>query len=221
MDYNFLHTVIDALESYEKESKTEVNLTDFGLFLLQKTGQKEAQIKPQATPPQAMPPQAMPPQGDTPAQVTQLIALMYKYLKFYLRKIFAPTPLVVPDDFGFLATLFMEGDLLKHELIAKNTLEFSSGVEIIKRLEKRKLLISKPDKNDRRARRVAITAAGQACMLAILPQMSRVGRLAMGQLTADEQTQLLAILRKLNDFHAPIFEGEKQSAPELIFEKYL
>lgn len=214
MDYNFLHTVISALEIYEKKSQSELNLTDFGLFLLQKTEEnkeKEVQIKAQA----------MPPQGDTPAQVTQLIALMYKYLKFYLRKTFAPTPLVVPDDFGFLATLFMEGDLLKHELIAKNTLEFSSGVEIIKRLEKRKLLISKPDKNDRRARRVAITAAGRACMLAILPQMSRVGRLAMGQLTADEQTQLLAILRKLNDFHAPIFESEKQQQAEQIFEKYL
>lgn len=214
MNYNFLHTVINALESYEKESKTELNLTDFGLFLLQKS--EATKVKEELTTIKAMPPQ-----GDKPAQATQLIALMYKYLKFYLRKIFAPTPLVVPDDFGFLATLFMEGDLLKHELIAKNTLEFSSGVEIIKRLEKRKLLISKPDKNDRRARRVAITDAGRACLLAILPQMSRVGRLAMGQLTDDEQAQLLSLLRKLNDFHAPIFEAEKQQEAEQIFEKYL
>jgi MarR family transcriptional regulator, lower aerobic nicotinate degradation pathway regulator len=213
MKYELLQQLLHALEEYESQpNQTGSNqLADFAQWL-------SAKHKTAPAPPVEV--RAIAPQGDNPAQITQLITLMYKYIKFYLRKIFEPTALRSPDDFGFLATLFIEGSLQKHELIEKNTLEFSSGVEIIKRLEQKGLILSEEDPNDRRARRVSLSPLGHACFFGIMPDMAKVGKLAMGNLNDSEQILLLDLLHRLNHFHAPIFQQEKLNPAADIFEKY-
>ena len=215
MKYELLIQLLHELDEYETTppatAEAHNNIADFAQWL---------SAKHKTTPAPPVEVRAIAPQGDNPAQITQLIALMYKYIKFYLRKVFEPTALRSPDDFGFLATLFMEGSLQKHELIEKNTLEFSSGVEIIKRLEQKGLITTVADPNDRRARRVTISPLGRACFFGIMPDMAKIGKLAMGNLSSSEQTILLDLLHRLNHFHAPIFQQEKQSVAADIFDKY-
>ncbi len=165
--------------------------------------------------------ESSPPQGSDAAQITQMIVLMYKYLKFYLKKFFENTPLSNPDDFGFLAVLATQGAMQKHDLINRNTMEFSSGIEIIKRLEKHDLIFSSPDDNDKRAKKVEITEKGAAFFWGLIPNMARIGKLALGNLNEGEIDELWKLLHKLNHFHNPIFHEQKTAAIEVILDKYL
>ena len=212
MNYKLLHQLIDEMALYGDNNAT---ISEFAEWLYRRhTPTPYSHIKNYDEA------QTIPPQGDTRAQITQLLVLMYKYLKFYLKKYFEDKPLSSPDDFGFLASLFLENDMQKNELIAKNTMEFTSGMEIIKRLERTQLIEAFDDPNDRRAKRVRITGAGRGLIISMFPTMAEIGKLAMGDLTESEQTYLLSLLHRLNHFHNPIFHEEKNAALDTILDKY-
>lgn len=220
MKYNLLVEIISVLHDYETSSKpNQHNLKDFAKWLYTYTQEKSFNEPDKAVMPAEKGP--MPLQGGEQAQISQLIVLMYKYVKFYLRKIFADTPLSSPDDFGFLGTLFVEGSLQKNELIVRNTMEFTSGVEIIKRLEAKKLIATEVDSKDKRAKRVALTPLGRVTFVELLPQMAKVGRLAIANLSQEQQSHLLELLKQLNHFHAPIFQNDRNSDIIAILERYI
>lgn len=164
---------------------------------------------------------SVPLQGSVNAQICQLIALMYKYVRFYYKKGFKNSLLQTMEDFGFLATLATFGDLRKNELIQKNTSEFTSGMEVIRRLERNKLIESFSDPEDKRARRVKITEQGQGVFFQTLPVLQQMGEIATGELTEVEKQQLLELLNKLNYFHNPIFHEEKETPLDTIMEEYV
>lgn len=211
MNYTLLKTLIDTLFEYEQANPTETaqNMPDF----LEWASQKHPKTSPNLK-------QSAPVQGSNPAQITQFLFLMHKYLRFYLRKLFEGTPLVAADDFGFLATLAMHGDMPKHELIRLNTIETSSGMEIIKRLEKAGLIYAYSDLSDKRAKKVGLTGYGRGFFFQILPEIAKVGDLALGDLNPEESEQLLQILQRLDNFHNPIFHTEKNSDLAQIFAKW-
>lgn len=164
---------------------------------------------------------SIPLQGSINAKICQLIALMYKYVRFYYKKGFKSSPLQTMEDFGFLATLATFGDLRKNELIQKNTSEFTSGMEVIRRLERNELIESFLDPEDKRARRVKITGKGQGVFYQTLPVLQKMGEIATGELTEAEKQQLFELLNKLNYFHNPIFHEEKETPLDTIMEDYV
>ncbi len=222
MRYQLLKELLPYIESFENEQEQQgqdYSIQDFIRWLIVKENVKKYQKtkKQGSSEPKSHQPPSIGPQGDDKAQVTQLLYLMYKYLKFYLKKGFEDSPLAGPDDFGFLAALMMEGKLQKNSLIEMNTLEFSSGMEVIRRLERRGLISSSIDPEDRRARLVEITELGLATFLNILPTINQVGTLATANLNDEERKQLLGLLHKLNHFHNPIFhEAKKASVSEIL-----
>jgi MarR family transcriptional regulator, lower aerobic nicotinate degradation pathway regulator len=216
MSLKLLKAMIPLMERFDTEccnSGKAAELDDFLAWL----SQKDREIH--AKPPEFQSP-SMPLRGDLNAQITQLLSLMNKYLRFYLKKGFEGTLLSGPDDFGFLATLFMEGSLRKNELIEKNTMEFSSGIEVIKRLEKNELIESLPDNDDKRAKLVRITDSGREQFLNVLPLMGQIGMIATVRLDDNERNLLLELLKKLNHFHNPIFHQSKKETLSDILKTY-
>ncbi len=217
MQYQLLKELLPYLEAFEAVKKNDSDsLEDFIEWLInERKGDKIQSVEKYYRSP------SMDLQGNLNAQITQLLALMNKYLRFYLKKGFEGTVLSGPDDFGFLATLFLEGDLQKNELIEKNTMEFSSGMEVIKRLEKNKLIESLPDNKDKRAKIVQLTEEGKGVLVSIMPLMTQIAQIAMANLNNTEREQLLEILNKLNHFHNPIFHQSKKDSIEEILSTNL
>lgn len=152
-------------------------------------------------------------------QIAHLLGLSHKYIKSYFRKGFRTSALQTTEDFGFLATLNHFGDLRKNELIQINTSEFTSGMEVIRRLERNGLIETFLDQEDRRARRVQLTKAGRKAFHTALPIIEEMGKIAVAPLNDSERQRLLELLHKLNHFHNPIFHQAKQhSLPEIIHD---
>lgn len=84
-------------------------------------------------------------------------------------------------------------ELERHFRVAQST---AAGVAA--RLEKKNLVESVPDENDRRVKRVRITASGQETFRCALETMLRGEQQILSPLTDDEQETLLALLTKVH-----------------------
>jgi DNA-binding MarR family transcriptional regulator len=154
-------------------------------------------------------------------RISYYVWLMSKYAKTYVKKALQGLPLVGLDDFGYLITLCFEGDKNKTELIQQNINEVSSGMEIIKRLEKKGLIKSYQDANDRRATQLTATSKGHEVLRTAMQEMFKATNIVAGNLNDEERLNLLTILNKLHTFHNPIFLNESKTELEEIQEKYL
>jgi DNA-binding MarR family transcriptional regulator len=212
MKYKLLAGILPYLEQFE-EAESGETIDDFVAWI-----QTAPALKKDIDAPIL---KSVPLQGNVNAQICQLIALMYKYVRFYYKKGFKNSLLQTMEDFGFLATLAMFGDLRKNTLIQKNTSEFTSGMEVIRRLERNELIESFSDPEDKRARRVKITEKGKGVFYQTLPVLQQIGGIATGKLTEVEKQQLFELLNKLNYFHNPIFHEEKETPLDTIREGYV
>lgn len=146
---------------------------------------------------------------NTTSDISILIVLMSHYAKWYIKKALRESHLQTPDEFSFLITLMTYNSLSKSELITKQVMEKTSGSEIIRRLIKRGLIVESADENDKRSIRVSITKSGSEEVLRILPQMSKVTKIVVGNLSSEEIKTLSYLLKKLDYFHNDIYINKR------------
>ena len=140
----------------------------------------------------------------TARNISILIVLMNRYAKWYIKKVLRDSLLQTHDEFSFLITLMTYDSLNKSELINKQIMEKTSGTEVINRLVKRGMIFETVDQNDKRSIRVSITKSGREEILRILPLMTKVTEIVVGNLSTEEINTLSYLLKKLDYFHNDI-----------------
>jgi DNA-binding MarR family transcriptional regulator len=148
---------------------------------------------------------------NTLSDISILIVLMSHYAKWYIKKVIRESNLQTPDEFSFLITLMTYDSLSKSELITKQVMEKSSGSEVIRRLIKRGLIAESADVNDKRSIRISVTRSGREEILRILPLMSKVTKIVVGNLSSEEVNTLSYLLKKLDYFHNNIYIKKRES----------
>jgi DNA-binding MarR family transcriptional regulator len=141
--------------------------------------------------------------------ISILIVLMNRYAKWYIKKVLRDSLLQTPDEFSFLISLMTYDSLNKSELITKQIMEKTSGTEVINRLVKRGMIFETADHNDKRSIRVSITKSGREEILRILPLMTKVTEIVVGNLSAEEINTLSYLLKKLDYFHNNIYLNKR------------
>ena len=154
---------------------------------------------------------------NTTSDISILIVLMNHYAKWYIKKVLRESHLQTPDEFSFLITLMTYESLSKSELITKQVMEKTSGSEVIRRLIKRGLIVESADEDDKRSVRVSITRAGREEILKILPLMSKVSNIVVGNLSNEEINTLSYLLKKLDYFHNDIYLNKRDQSLSDIF----
>lgn len=160
------------------------------------------------------------PETHTGTVLIMLITFLYRYAKLYAKKALEPSPLNTLDEYGFLATLIPQPSLTKSELIQQNLMEFTSGIEIIKRLRRNGFLEEFPDPNDGRSRRVKLTEEGKALFYGLKSDMDQVSRIVEADLADHEKGMLLPVLYRIHQFHNIIHHEDKKSTLGEIEGKY-
>jgi len=203
-----LTTLINQFFSFdaEKGNHEEYSMDEFIGYLNSKSGAKELKIRKIS--------------GEkikrlkdgyrsTSIDISILIILMYHYAKGYIKKALRDSNLQTPDEFSFLITLMTYDNLTKGELITQQVMEKTSGSEVIRRLIKRGLIIEYPDEKDKRSIRVTMTKTGREEIIRILPLMSKVSEIVVGNLSAEEINTLSYLLKKLDYFHNDIYINKR------------
>ena len=208
--------LLDHVESYEQKTN-DVDIKEFSLYLRDRViGGDPAERGSSFEPGQYQAYKSYP-----EIEFSTLLTGLFRFAKHYMKKAFQGTSLRTIDEFGFLASLLKEGDMLKNELINRHLLEISSGSEILKRLIKNGLVSEVPDATDRRAKRVFITEKGRQEIFQAFGDMHTVSEIVIGNLSQSELNDALSILNKLTFFHQHIHEHDRQTDLGELHKKYI
>lgn len=213
-EFEFLEQLLPKLDHYLKTTKSP-SLEAFGEYLTQ----EKTPIQSSSSHHSAF--DIMDKHADVNASISFHLSRLGKYAKYYVKEAFKELDLISGDDFGFLATVVEVGPISKTDLIKYNVHEVPSGMEIIKRLTKKGLFIEKVDLNDRRTKVVSITDKGLQLFLRATSALPLVGKLVAAKLDEIEKSHLLALLKRLDQFHETIYQEEKKYDLQSLSEKYL
>lgn len=148
--------------------------------------------------------------SDPNAALSFYLVRLNKYAKYYLKEAFANTPLKSGDDFAYVAALAYQASMKKSELIQMNVGETSSGMDIIKRLEREGVLESFDDEEDKRAKRVRLTERGKGVFFSVLQPLQRVGKIVKAHMSEEDVAKLVKVLGALDGFHKKIYDDLKE-----------
>ena len=138
--------------------------------------------------------------------INTLILHMNRYAKSYSKSAIFGSDFSTQEDFIYLINLKAFGEMSKMELIKKNVHEKPVGMQIINRLITQGWIEQSNSLIDKRSKVISITSKG---LLALENQMSKIRKateIVTGDLTHTEKMELIRLLKKLNDFHQPIYD---------------
>lgn len=133
--------------------------------------------------------------------IAQHLILLNRYIKFYSKTAFASSKIKTLEEFSFMMTVMQHGQITKTDLIKRNIIEKSSGIEIINRMVKIGMLEQTHNPKDHRSHLIQLTENGRIELFKIFRNMDVLGKIASGPLTSYEKEQLAVMLKKLDQFH--------------------
>lgn len=133
--------------------------------------------------------------------IAQHLLLLYRYIKFYSKTAFSGSNIRTLEEFSFLINVLQHERITKTELIRRNIIEKSSGIEIINRLIKSGMFVQVDNPEDQRSHLIQLTDYGKYELFNIFSKMNTLGKIATGSLNSGEKEQLALMLKKLDHFH--------------------
>jgi DNA-binding MarR family transcriptional regulator len=157
----------------------------------------------------------------TELQIASHLSRLSRFSRIYLKKALHLLPVSSPEEYSFLLLTARLGNPSKTELIQAGLLEVTTGSDIIRRLLNLGLLEEFTDEQDKRLRRIRLTAAGQEVYQKAENEVNLVMELLAGNLETTQKEQLASVLGILDQFHTSIYREENgMPVPDLI-RKYL
>lgn len=149
------------------------------------------------------------------------ISMLYQHSRHYVKAALQDSPLVSLHDFTFLFRLLQRGDMRKKELIDQAYVDFSPGMEVIRRLLRKELITEFDDPDDGRSRRVRLSSRGKEVLEQVLPKMRKASRLVAGPLAPEEKILFFNYVSKLMHFHHSIWTESKGNELDDLIDQYL
>jgi len=156
----------------------------------------------------------------TENEICKQIILLGRYSKLLIRKGLGDFPELANEEFTYLYRLKDESSLTKIQLIEKNGHEKQTGTQIIKRLLEAGLLAEKNDEEDKRSKRLSLTSKGNELFRKSVINVNMTSKILSGKLTEKEKSELLKILKKMNEFHFHLYSEYKNSDIYTISETF-
>lgn len=136
---------------------------------------------------------------------------LYKMSVFYSKKNLVELELKTLEDFVYLRVLNELGTVTKKQLIDMHVTEYTTGIEIIKRLTNLGLVKEKQNPEDMRSTLIYTTSRGKAMLEKCYPYMQQIGSVVFDPLTDKETQQLAYILTKLDTIHTNLYQNHRDA----------
>jgi DNA-binding MarR family transcriptional regulator len=131
-----------------------------------------------------------------------LITKLQKYLGLYIKPAINGLGFSREHEYNFLYQVSRMHKPTKNSLSKENMVEFSTGRDVIRRLIDRKMLMEKPDPEDKRAMLLTLTSLGKKTLEKSYDQISGSFTDFLGDLNSKEQSQLISLLEKMNRYQS-------------------
>jgi MarR family transcriptional regulator, lower aerobic nicotinate degradation pathway regulator len=219
MRYRLFKDMVDLLEEFEDDASlvgSPVNVDAFKLWLAGKVGH-ERTMEPE-------PDWVGKVQGRSPDSViSTLFVHLNRYAKMYSKAAIHGSLFSTQDEFIYLINLRAFGAMTKMELIKLNIQDKPVGMQIISRLLQQGWVEQRSSLVDKRSKIITLTDVGLRVLEAQMPKIRQATQIVAGNLSPAEKLHLIGLLHKLDHFHKPIFESNRDSSSLLdtVLQDYL
>lgn len=146
-----------------------------------------------------------------------LISRISRLHDFYIRKFLCNLPINTRLEFVLLYTIDLMGGAKKTEVINIHLIEFTTGMDIIKRLLNQGLIVESLNEADKRSKLVRSTEAGKVVLNKSLRQMDAEIEMFLACINPNKWKKIMSTLEELNSFHNSIYlKHNSKNDAELI-----
>lgn len=210
MNYSLLRDILDSIESFENENSGKADLQSYRNWLNEQAYRADS--------PKHLTDKHKMEVNEVDNELCKQVIMLGRYAKSTIKKGLSKYPELVNEDFTYLYRLMDFDSLTKMQLIEKNAHEKQTGLEIIKRLLNQGLIKESPDPNDRRSKRVSVTAKGKKMFKKSMEEVTLTSKILGGNLSKNEKNEFLQTLIKLNQFHDVIYHNHRTTEIEKLEE---
>jgi DNA-binding MarR family transcriptional regulator len=140
------------------------------------------------------------------AQAGYLIARLSRFARMYGKPIVQRYNLNSMDDFGFLATIDRFKSIGKKEVCDRSLTEFTTGIDIIKRLKKLSYIKENINQKDKRERLLSLTEPGKKALYAMLNDFRELPDILVDMPVKDRKV-IVEWLKKLDLYHSKTYKS--------------
>lgn len=125
------------------------------------------------------------------------------------------------EEFGILQTIKQAQSPKKTEVIYANLFELSSGTDMLARLQKRGLIKESADKEDKRSKRLELTAKGEKVIKASLAQIEKNATMLLHTLAEEDQELCIQLLKNIEIKLSEQWQKHKGKTFDEIYEEMM
>lgn len=153
------------------------------------------------------------------AYLSKLIGRIFQILEIYINVALKEVPGVKSlHDFYFLNSIQHLGESSKTSIIDYNFAELSTGIDIINRLLKFKLIQERVDDNDRRSRLIKTTSKGEKILFQCYEYLFKVSDIVFWDMSSDDRKLCIQLLKGVEIKHSSIAQYQKAKSIHEIHE---
>lgn len=204
-NFDVIKQLIQLLEEYD-HNQSEFNLRGFAEWIIRKCDDESETliIKPQIL--QATLAQSKYYPGDEKKRFLEAIAKLARFHEFYIRKGLKEMMINTRLEFLFLQTVGMMVKVKKTDLINHFHLEYTTGMDTIRRLINNNLLYEILDETDKRIKLLALSNPGQETLKRSLKKIEEEENFFLTAISDNKWKKALPVLEEIEAFHDSIYQ---------------
>ncbi|GAB3719835.1 MarR family winged helix-turn-helix transcriptional regulator [Spirosoma lituiforme] len=144
--------------------------------------------------------------GDEDFLTSFFVGRLNRYAKSYAKPIMAEHGFASADEFLFLSLIAQMNMPTKKEVCIANATEFTTGVDILRRLLRQELIQETPDERDGRAKRLSMTEKGLGTVQQVYQQLAQLEGSVLADLAEIDRKHFLQTLKYLNNYHFQFYK---------------
>lgn len=139
---------------------------------------------------------------------------MARYHEFYTRKALKDLIINTRLEFLFLQSIDQMEKAKKTDLINTYHLEYTTGMDTIRRLKNNGLLDEKQDESDKRAKLLLLTEQGKQVLNQSIKRIADENTLFFAAISENKWKKVLPVLEEIDVFHDEVYQnhGDKPFA---------
>jgi len=125
------------------------------------------------------------------------------------------------EEFGMLLTIKQEKNPKKTEVIYANLFELSSGTDMLNRMKKRGLIKEYDDKEDKRSKRIELTAKGEKVAEECKVRILKNATMLLHDLTEDDKELCIQLLKNVEIKFSALWQKHRGKTFEDFYKEAL
>jgi DNA-binding MarR family transcriptional regulator len=203
--YTVLKQIIDLYEEYESENK-QLDTLDFANWIIRKQNDEPEINENRTTRINMESSYPLMNKVDDKTRFLEATAKIARYHEFYSRKALKDMAINTRLEFLFLQTVDTLEKAKKTDLINIYHLEYTTGMDTIKRLINNGLLNETLDTTDKRIKLLVITDLGKTILAQSQKRMNDETTMFFAAISDNKWKKVLPILEEIDEFHDTIYQ---------------